>query len=340
MSLVEHIQELRRRLIISLIALFIGTVVGYIWYQRSLWGIPTLGDILRGPYCSLPPEKRASFSPDGECRLLATRPFEMFMLRLKVGALAGTVFSSPVWLGQLWRFITPGLLKNERRYTFSFVFVAVVLFITGAVVAYYVIAYGLEFLFSVGHDVQVAAMTGHDYYGFLLASLLIFGVSFEVPLFLATLNLVGVLHYDSLKDKRRLIVMLVFVFAAVATPGQDPVGMTVLGLALCLLVELALQFTRINDKRRKNSRPEWMDVGDDQASGSVRSSGALGSGSFAGAASGPVRSSGPVRPSPRPRSGSTGKAARRPAPGPRPTGESHRGAAGSPGAWAQLDDIT
>ena len=142
MSLVDHINELRRRLFISLVALAVGTVIGFLWYQHTLLGIPTLGEILRGPYCSLPPEVRADFSGDGHCRLLATGPFEMFLLRLKVGALAGLVFSSPVWLSQIWGFITPGLHKNERHWTFTFVSLAVLLFVMGAVLAYFVVAYG------------------------------------------------------------------------------------------------------------------------------------------------------------------------------------------------------
>lgn len=288
MSLVEHLQELRRRVMISLAAVFVGTIIGFIWYQTSPPGVMPLGEIIRGPYCNLPDELRADFSGDGQCRLLAISPFEMFMLRLKVGALAGLVLASPVWLTQIWNFITPGLHKNERRYTFSFVAVAVFLFVAGAVLAYFVLDQGLLVLMSIGTEYQVAALTGGEYYNFLLALIIIFGVSFEVPLILIMLNLVGILRYEHVKDKRRMIIVLIFCFAAVMTPGQDPFSMLALGISICLLVEMAFQFCRIHDKRTGANRPEWMDLDDEQASGPVTSSGAIG-------AATPVRPSAPVR---------------------------------------------
>ena len=266
MSLVEHLQELRRRVIISLIALFVGTIIGFMWYQYAPFGTQPLGEILRGPYCELPPEIRADFTRDNECRLLATRPFEMFMLRLKVGALAGIVLSSPVWLYQMWAFIVPGLHKKERRTTFTFVSLAVMLFVLGALIAYFIVGFALEFLMTMGTEFAVSALTGQDYYNFLLGLLVIFGVSFEVPLIIVTLNIIGVLSYETLKDKRRIIILILFVFAAFMTPGQDPFSMVVLAACLTLLVEMAIQFTRWNDKRRNEERPEWMDLDDETAS--------------------------------------------------------------------------
>ena len=280
----------------SLIFLTLGAIMGYVWYQQSFGPIDSLGDILRGPYCSLPAERRAALTLDGECRLIATSPFEMFLLRLKIGAMAGIVFSSPIWLYQLWAFITPGLHKKERGWTFAFVSVAVALFVAGAVLAYAVVSYGLDFLLSIGDNTQIAALSGGQYFNFVLALLMIFGVSFEVPLIIAALNLAGLVSYELIKDKRRIIVVSLFIFAAVMTPGQDPFSMFVLAIALVALVELAIQFTRINDKRRAKQRPEWMDL-DDEAASPLEAPGETPAASWAPAAPTPVEQPQPIPPS-------------------------------------------
>src|SRR5699024_10429858 len=276
MTLVDHLQELRQRVIVSLLALAVGTILGFIWYQSSPFGLPPLGEILRGPYCSLPAEQRAAFTPDGECRLLATQPFEMFILRLKVGALAGVVLSSPVWLYQIWGFITPGLHKNEKRGTITFVSLAVLLFVAGAVLAYYIVAFGLEFLINMGDEFQITALTGNEYYNFLLALLTIFGVSFEVPLILVMLNLVGVLQYQHVADKRRIIIVGIMVFAAFMTPGVGSVSMLILAAAITLLVEWAYEFGGMNGKRRGGQRPERSDLEDEQPSAPIAAAGPIG----------------------------------------------------------------
>lgn len=269
MSLTEHLQELRRRVIVSLLAILAGTIFGFIWYQWAPGPVMPLGEIIRRPYCSLPEELRADLTADGTCRLIATTPFEMFMLRLKVGFLAGLVVSSPVWLQQLWAFITPGLHKNERRWTLSFVTFAVTLFVAGALIAYFIVDQGLYVLMSIGQEYQIAALSGQQYYNFVLALIVIFGVSFEVPLVIIMLNLAGLLQYEQVKDKRRIIVVILFIFAAFITPGQDPFSMLVLSLSLSLLVELAFQFCRVHDKRRAKNLSEWASLDDDEASGPI-----------------------------------------------------------------------
>ncbi|MHA2788967.1 twin-arginine translocase subunit TatC [Corynebacterium sp. S7] len=266
MALKEHLEELRRRLIISMVAIGIGAIIGFIWYQNAPFGMMSLGEIIRRPYCNLPQDLRVSFGENEECRLLATSPFEMFMLRLKVGALAGLVLSSPIWLSQIWFFITPGLVRKEKRYTFIFVALAVTLFVAGALLAYFILDVGLEFLLSMGDQFQTAWLTGDKYYSFVLGLTVIFGVSFEVPLIIIMLNIIGVLEYEHVKGKRRIIIVVIFIFAAFMTPGQDPYSMVILAIAINILVEMAFQFCRINDKRRAKSRPDWMDLDDDASS--------------------------------------------------------------------------
>lgn len=270
MTLIEHLYELRHRLGIAILAVIGGGIVGFLWWGHGFWVIPSLGDLMIGPYCDLPANMRVNFSSGGQqsCQLLQTHPFEGVMIRLKVGIAAGVVLSSPAWLGQLWGFITPGLQTTERRFARVFVSAASVLFAAGAVLAYLVVPEALRVLTGFGSNEFVVALAGQHYVSFMLSLLIIFGVSFELPLLIVMLNRVGVLKYEKLKSWRRGLIFALFVFAAFATPGQDPISMCVLAGALTLLFEFAVQITRIHDRNvaRREAADGWADVPEGEAS--------------------------------------------------------------------------
>nr|WP_184675689.1 twin-arginine translocase subunit TatC [Saccharothrix violaceirubra] len=264
MSLKEHLYELRRRLGIALAIIAVGAVFGFFWWGWHIFGLPSLGDVVIAPYCGIPESDRFS---QGSCQLLQTKVFEGFMIQLKVGAAAGMAITAPLWLYQVWRFIAPGLYAKERRFALTFVGAASVLFVLGAALAFYIVPQGLVVLVGFGDSQFLTALSGGDYIDFVLALLLIFGVSFELPLIVVMLNQVGVVSYEKLAKWRRGIVFALFIFAAIATPGTDPISMVALAVALTLLFELAIQVARVHDRRaaRRRKAEGLDDLDDDEA---------------------------------------------------------------------------
>lgn len=264
MSLIAHLRELRNRIAIALLFIGIATAFCFWWYDHGL------GEFIRAPYCAIPADNRAfgTGSTSGDCKLLVTDVFGGALIRLKIAFIAGIVISAPLWLWQLWRFITPGLKRNERRYALTFVGVASTLFALGAVLAYYSLRAGLKILLGLAGSNVAVALTAQDYLGFVVSVLLAFGVSFELPLLLVALNLVGVLSHEVMAKSRRWIFFLTLVFAAFVTPTQDPFTMLLMALPMCLLFEAAIQIARVVDKRRarRESVEHFHDVPDDEAS--------------------------------------------------------------------------
>ena len=253
MTLRDHLYELKHRLGLAILGLIIGCILGFLWFQWRIGPIPSLGELMTGPYCSLPASTRLTGE---ECKLLQTQPFEAFLVQFKVGFAAGAVLTSPFWLYQIWAFIMPGLYDNERKFTRVFVILASFLFACGAVLAYYVVPKGLAVLVSFGGDQFITALTANDYISFVLVMLLIFGVSFELPLVITMLNRIGILPYRNLKKWRRGIIFILFVFAAFATPGTDPISMIVLAGAMTVLFEFATQIARVHDKKKEQQAVE------------------------------------------------------------------------------------
>lgn len=265
MTLIEHIYEFRRRLGFALLAVIAGAIFGFVWFSTKMGPVPSLGEIMKAPYCAIPPERRLNGAMG--CQLLQTQPFEAFMIQLKVSVAAGAVLLSPAWLYQFWAFIAPGLYSKERKYALTFVGFASVLFASGAVLAYILFPHALQLLMGFGQGEFITALTADKYISFMLSLLVIFGISFELPLLVVMLNRVGVVKYVQLKKWRRGIVFMLFVFAAFATPGSDPFSMLGLAGALTVLFEIAVQMARFHDRKLDKARADegWDQLADDEA---------------------------------------------------------------------------
>ncbi|WP_345436690.1 twin-arginine translocase subunit TatC [Actinoallomurus vinaceus] len=255
MPLIEHIRELRSRLIKSFLGIVVGTGVG-LWFFDPIW------KFLQQPYCQLPEKNRLGKG----CGLVVNGLTEGFFLNLKISLIVGVVVSSPIWLYQLWAFIAPGLYQRERRWTYIFLAASVPLFAGGAVLAYVTLDKGLGILLGFVPNGTTALITVSSYLGYAVAMLLVFGVTFELPLIVVILNLAGVLTHARIRKSRRLIIFGLFVFAAVATPSQDPFTMMALALPTVVLFEVAEIIAYVHD-RRKAARPDpYADLSDDEAS--------------------------------------------------------------------------
>jgi sec-independent protein translocase protein TatC len=254
MTLIEHIRELRNRLFWASLAVLAGFCVG-LWLAR-----PVL-KLLQKPYCELP-----GSTVDGVCSFVQLGPTDVLLLTLKVALWVGLIVAAPVWLYQLWAFVAPGLHRHERKYAYIFVALAAPLFVAGAVLAYFVVAKGLEFLVGFSGDDITTTLEITRYVGFVTNMLLIFGVAFEFPLIVLMLNFVGVVSAKRLLGWWRIAVFIFFLFSAIVTPTPDPFGMTALALCLCALYFAAVGVAFLNDKRRGRDREIYAGLSDDEVS--------------------------------------------------------------------------
>jgi len=249
MSVLDHLRELRRRLIIVVLLISAGAVLGWILYDPVL-------KFLEHPYCSVPAKHRYNGADGKGCDLIYTGVLDGFTTRLKVSFIAGTVFSAPFWLYQIWGFITPGLRKNERKYTIVFIVASTVLFAAGMGLAYVVLAKGLSVLLGSAGSGTQALLTVNSYLSFVTLMMLVFGAAFELPLLVVMANLAGVLSARVLKKSQRLAIFLIFAFAAVATPSTDPFTMCAMAVPMVVLFEGAVLFAILRERRTDRREPE------------------------------------------------------------------------------------
>lgn len=255
MALGDHLRELRARLLRSVLAIVVAVVVSFFVYEQLL-------ELIMGPYRDaverLPEGTRTEVYVSGIAGGL--------MLQLKLCGVAGLVVSSPVWLYQIWAFILPGLHRNEKRWTMLFVAIAGPLFMMGVATSYYVLPTAIKVLIGFTPEGTQNLNDFDSFFSFITRMLLVFGVAFEIPLFVVLLNLAGVVTGAQLGRYRAWIIIGTFVFAAVATPSTDPFAMTFLAVPMVILFGISEMIARLVDRRRARRRNLVPAIADDEPS--------------------------------------------------------------------------
>ena len=240
MTLREHLIELRKRIVKSVIAVTIGVIIAWALYSQ-------LFAFLSEPYCKF------VATQNQPCRLISTEPLDQLQFRLQVSTYGGLFLAAPVLFYQLWRFISPGLRSNERRYATMFVGSSMLLFVLGAACAYFTMPKALDFLLTIGGDQIQQLMRVSSYMSFLMFTMLAFGLGFQFPILLVALQLVGVLRTSSLvRWRRESFVGIVFI-AAVLTPSVDPFSLFALAIPMYLFYELSIVIGRTFTRGRQAS---------------------------------------------------------------------------------------
>lgn len=245
MTLAQHLGELRTRLIKSAAGLALGIVAAFLFYERVF-------DFITHPYCELPEARR--LTGGSSCLLTFTGITGAFSIQLRVAMIVGVLISAPIWLYQLWAFVTPGLHRRERRWALAFAGISTVLFAGGTAFGYYSLNRALEFLLSFGNGLTPVIAIDR-YLSFVTSLLLVFGASFEFPLLLIMLNVAGIVSAARLRGAWRMIIFGIFVFAAMATPSQDPLTMSLMALPMTVLYGVALLAALVHDRRAARRDP-------------------------------------------------------------------------------------
>ncbi|MCJ0870422.1 twin-arginine translocase subunit TatC [Streptomyces sp. AP-93] len=261
MPLVEHLRELRNRLMKAVLGVLVVTIVAAFFYKDLIDFM--MKPILDSVGCSNGVTEQRNGSP---CAAMTVNGLiAPFSIALKVSLTAGLVLSAPVWLYQLWAFVAPGLHNNEKKYAVAFVAVGAPLFGAGAVLAYSVLPQTAVILLEFTPDNASNLLPVDDYLDLITRMVVVFGLAFELPLLLILLNVTGVLTATRLASWWRAMVLGITLFAAFATPTGDPLTMLALALPIVALYFVALLFCYLNDRRRARNNPD-AGLDDDEAS--------------------------------------------------------------------------
>ncbi len=259
MPLREHLLELRNRVVKGGLGLLLGAVIGWFLYDPVL-------EALTKPIQEVAAQANRSASPNFGA---VASPFD---LKLRISSFIGVIVSSPIWIYQLWAFVTPGLKRKERAYALGFFGVSVPLFLAGSYLAYRALPNFVRFLVSFSPEGFSNFIDAQVYLGFVMRLILAFGLSFLVPVLLVGLNFMGLVAGRTMLRAWRWVVVAAFTFSAIATPTPDVMSMFMLALPLLGLFFLAIGVSLLNDRRRRRKDPELAaldsvrDLGDDEAS--------------------------------------------------------------------------
>lgn len=240
MSLIGHLSELRVRLIKAILAILAGFCLTFFFSTELI-------NFLKQPLVAA--------LPNSSNILHFTGPLEVFMMSMKVSFFASIIFSCPIWIYQMWKFIEPALYVSERKYIIPFVISTVALFLFGILFSFYIIIpLTLKFLMSMGAEIGTPIITISDYVGLLVFMIMGMGLIFETPIILILLSSLGVINAELLAKHRRYIIVLILIIAAILTP-PDPLSQIGMSIPLYLMYEFSIVIIRILE-RKKTSRSE------------------------------------------------------------------------------------
>jgi sec-independent protein translocase protein TatC len=260
MPFMDHIRELRNRVVKIALALVAGMTAGFIFFNQA-W------HVIERPLCSATIHGHSGCRTLGVNQLVLNGPLDAFYLRVKVALIVGVILSSPIWLYQIWAFVTPGLHAREKRWSYIFLGAAVPLFGIGITLCYLSLGRSMHYLLGLTPGGVQSLIQVDQYMSFTVAMMLAFGLAFEVPLLLVMLNLTGILTHERFRKWRRLLIFGVFLIAGVANPSPDPLTMLILGGTCALLVEAAEFIVWSSDRRRARLHPDpYAGLADDELS--------------------------------------------------------------------------